>query len=283
MATKNVSDDTYELNPSFPVHMNRVWMKKYHGAEEHYHWHDFFEISLVCSGCARFFVDGLFYPVRQGDVAIFRPGEVHGWYMKEDVELLVMTFSEEIVTSDPYVGEEILSFFREGVGGASKLLAGGLTAGEVRHSLLEAWREWNGQEPGKNAMIKAELLRILCCLNRAFGQDRADTEPARKRRRDLKRLDPALRYLDVHYREKVSMAEVAATVGMSPGYFSKLFHALMGQRYVEYVTQKRIYKAKELLETTDQTVVDIALESGFNSVANFYRTYRRFYHKAPRA
>ena len=35
------------LDDLFPVHMNRLWMKKYHGTDEHWHWHDFYEISYI--------------------------------------------------------------------------------------------------------------------------------------------------------------------------------------------------------------------------------------------
>lgn len=52
MEKKTIYDDTYPLDDRFPVHMNRLWMKKYHGTDEHWHWHDFYEISYICSGTA---------------------------------------------------------------------------------------------------------------------------------------------------------------------------------------------------------------------------------------
>ena len=131
-------------------------------------------------------------------------------------------------------------------------------------------------------MIKAELLKMLTYLNRYFVNGGVDFEAIKKKRKELQRLNQVLRYIDGHYMEKLTMEEVASVAGMSPGHFSKLFHNLMGQKYIDYIIQKRIYKANELLETTDKNVVDIALECGFNSAANFYRTYRKFYKKAPR-
>ena len=283
MAEKDIRDDTYELDVSFPVHMNRVWMKKYHAADEHYHWHDFFEISYVCSGCATCFVDGASYPVQQGDIVVFNAGEIHGWGMKEDVELLVMTFSKEIVAGDPYIDDEILGFFGDLTSKFSNILNGRLDATEmIRHSLLFAWQEWNGHDVGRNSMIKAELLRVLTYLNRYFVNGGVDFDTIRKKRKELKRLDSVLRYLDDHYMEKISIGEVASVAGMTPNYFSKLFHRLMGQKYIDYIIQKRIYRANELLETTEKNVVDIAADCGFISTASFYRAYRKYYKKAPR-
>ena len=283
MTMKYISNDTYELDADFPVHMNQIWMKKYHDADEHYHWHDFYEISYICSGHATCFVDGECYPVQQGDIVVFNAGEVHGWNMEEDVELLVLTFSKRIIASDSYIDSEILGFFNDITSNFINILNGHLDATKViRISLLHAWKEGNGHETGRNSMIKAELLKVLTYLNRYFVNGGVDFEAIRRKRKELKRLDQVLRYIDIHYMEKLTMEEVASVASMSPSHFSKLFHNLMGQKYIDYIIQKRIYKANELLETTDKNVVDIAIECGFNSAANFYRTYRKFYKKAPR-
>ena len=131
-------------------------------------------------------------------------------------------------------------------------------------------------------MIKAELLKILTYLNRYFVNGEVDFEAVKQKRKELKRLDEVMKYIDAHYMEKLTVEEVASVANMSAGHFSKLFHKIMGQRYIDYIIQKRIQKAKEMLETTELTVVDIAMECGFNNIANFYRTYRKFYQKAPR-
>lgn len=278
-----ICNDTYELDSEFPVHMNQLWMKKYHNSREHYHWHNFYEISYICSGQAACFVDGEIYPVHQGDIVVFNAGEVHGWEMEEDIELLVLTFSKEMITGDRYIDDEILRFFDNLTSNFTNILNGQMEATkEIHHSLCSAWQEWTGGEIAKNLMIKAELLKILTYLNRYFVNGEVDFEAVKQKRKELKRLDEVMKYIDAHYMEKLTVEEVASVANMSAGHFSKLFHKIMGQRYIDYIIQKRIQKAKEMLETTELTVVDIAMECGFNNIANFYRTYRKFYQKAPR-
>lgn len=279
----NICNDTYELNPEFPVHMNQIWMKKYHNSKEHYHWHDFYEISYICSGQASCFVDGEFYPVRQGDIVVFNAGEVHGWEMEEDIELLVLTFSKEMFGSDRFIDGEILRFFDHLARSFTNILNGQMDATKsIYHCLCNAWQEWNREEIAKELMIKAELLKILTYLNRYFINGDVDFEAVKKKRKELKRLDAVMKYIDAHYMEKLTVEEVASVANMSAGHFSKLFHKITGQRYIDYIIQKRILRANELLDTTDRTVVDIAMECGFHNTANFYRTYRKFYQKAPR-
>jgi len=282
-----ISNDTYELNTDFPIHMNQIWLKKYNNSNIHYHWHDFYEISYICRGQAVCFVDGEYYPVHEGDIVIFNSGAVHGWEIAEniedDIELLVLTFSEKMVTSDSYIDGEILGFFQNLTNNFTNILNGKLDATEtIRIAMFNAWNEWSNEEPSKNLIVKAELLKILAYLNRYFIEGNVDFEALKKKRKELKRFDQVLRYLDQHYMEKLTVEQVAAVANMSPGHFSKLFHKIMGQRYIDYIIQKRIYRAKELLDTTDRTVIDISMECGFNNTANFYRTYRKFFQKAPR-
>lgn len=278
-----ICNDTYELDEHFPIHMNQIWMKKYHNSNEHYHWHDFYEISCVCHGRANCFVDGECYPVREGDIVVFNSGAVHGWEMEEDVELLVLTFSEKIITSDRYIDGEILNFFHNLTNNFTNILNGKLDATKaIQASIYNAWNEWSNEELGKNLIVKAELLKILTYMNRYFIEGNVDFEKLRRKRRELKRLDQVLKYIDLHYMEKLTVEQVASVANMSPGHFSKLFHKIMGQKYIDYIIQKRIYRAKELLETTDRTVIDIAMECGFNNNANFYRMYRKFFQKSPR-
>ncbi len=278
-----ICNDTYELNAEFPIHMNQICLKKYHNSSRHYHWHDFYEISYICHGQALCFVDGECYPVREDDIVVFNSGAVHGWEMEDDIELLVMTFSEKIITSDRYIDGESLNFFQNLTHKFTNILSGKLNATKsIQNSICNAWNEWSNNEIGKHLIVKAELLKILTYLNRYFVEGNVDFEELKRKRKDLKRLDQVMKYIDLHYMEKLTVEQVASIAHMSPGHFSKLFHKIMGQRYIDYIIQKRIYRAKELLDTTDRTVIDIAMECGFHNNANFYRTYRKFFQKAPR-
>lgn len=67
-----------------------------------------------------------------------------------------------------------------------------------------------------------------------------------------KQLKKALEYIDEHYgNEELSLGQVAEVVGMSSNYFSAIFSQNMEKTFVEYVTEKRIEKAKKLLRQTD--------------------------------
>jgi transcriptional regulator GlxA family with amidase domain len=63
--------------------------------------------------------------------------------------------------------------------------------------------------------------------------------------------------------------------------FSKYFKKINGINISRYICHKRIAKAIDLIETTELTILDIAMQCGFDSMANFYKSFRLLTGKVP--
>lgn len=81
------------------------------------------------------------------------------------------------------------------------------------------------------------------------------------------------RYLNQNLTSSITLENAAAYAGFSKFHFSRLFQQYMGTSFSEYRSRQRIQKAKVLLLTTDASITDIAMESGFNSSSTFNRTF----------
>ena len=90
-------------------------------------------------------------------------------------------------------------------------------------------------------------------------------------------------YVAEHYREPVTVKEIAASVGLHPNYAMALFRKRAGLTLMDYVTEQRISHAKLLLSTTDTGILDTAFHSGFGSASRFYRAFRRLCGQTPSA
>jgi AraC-like DNA-binding protein len=84
----------------------------------------------------------------------------------------------------------------------------------------------------------------------------------------------AIAYINSHFREDLSLDQVADFVGFSRYYFSRSFKKRMGYSYSEYLVQKRLQSAVDLLIRTDLPIREVAEQSGFGSVASFNRVFR---------
>lgn len=84
-------------------------------------------------------------------------------------------------------------------------------------------------------------------------------------------LENALSYIDSHFTdEQISLNTAAASAGISPGYFSALFSQKMGMTFIEYLTARRMEKAKELLGASGQSSAQVAAAVGYRD-PNYFR------------
>jgi len=81
--------------------------------------------------------------------------------------------------------------------------------------------------------------------------------------------------------EDVSLGVVARHSGVSEGHLSRLFHHATGLTFREYVAQVRIEHAKALLLQSAKGVTEIAYESGFQSLSQFHRVFRKVFGTTP--
>lgn len=89
------------------------------------------------------------------------------------------------------------------------------------------------------------------------------------------------RYIEEHYYEDLSWEDAASMIGFSPFYFSKLMKEYCNMSYVDYVSLVRVNKAKELFDTTDVTVAEVALQVGYADPNYFTRVFKKLTGQTP--
>jgi AraC family transcriptional regulator len=95
------------------------------------------------------------------------------------------------------------------------------------------------------------------------------------------RLIRVLRYIETNIGETITLANLAATAGLSRMYFAKQFRVSTGVRPHEFVLRKRIERAQQLLGATSDTLVNIALSVGFNTQAHFTTVFKKIAGSTP--
>lgn len=83
------------------------------------------------------------------------------------------------------------------------------------------------------------------------------------------------KYIHSHLSEQIRLNDVAQYVDLSPNYFSSLFKREMGIAFADYVNEIRVKESQFLLETTDYSIIDIAIAVGFNNQNYFTTIFRK--------
>lgn len=85
----------------------------------------------------------------------------------------------------------------------------------------------------------------------------------------------AIRYMNAHLFEQLSVSMVAEAVSLSPSHFSRQFKRHTGYSPYEYIVLRRLDRAKYLLTSTTLTVKEIAYHIGYNSEENFIHSFQK--------
>ena len=130
------------------------------------------------------------------------------------------------------------------------------------------------QKSEYGVMVRSRIMEIAVSLIRELGYFTEQTETPFSPPR-LLAIKAAVDYVLSHYTESLTLEEVAEAARLTPNYLSTLFHKTMGVSLWDYVTEKRIDRALNLLDS-DQTltVLHVALACGFNSTASFNKAFR---------
>lgn len=96
-------------------------------------------------------------------------------------------------------------------------------------------------------------------------------------------VNEAIGYIESNYKNKITLADIARFLRCSESGFNHSFRKEMGVSPYEYIIRKRLNKAKELLKTTNASISEISEEVGFNSEANFIKTFRMKNNMTPSA
>ena len=94
-------------------------------------------------------------------------------------------------------------------------------------------------------------------------------------RREARPILEAKRYMQQHYQEALRLEDVSSAVGFNATYFSALFKKETGQNFMDYLTELRINKSKELLCRDALSVQDVAERVGYRDLKYFSRLFKK--------
>ena len=91
----------------------------------------------------------------------------------------------------------------------------------------------------------------------------------------------AIRYINRHYSEPISLEQAAGRVHMSRYHFCRVFHSAAGATFLEYLYNVRLAKAHQLLLGSDLRLSEIASRCGFSSTSHLTRIFKNTYGMPP--
>jgi YesN/AraC family two-component response regulator len=231
------------------------------------HWHDYYESEYIKSGSITYQYNGNSYTLSAGSAYLVTPSDYHN-IIAYEAELYNIAFNDAQISRDflekiiSYHGETVVQLNRSEQNSIEQLL--GLL-------LQEYERNDEFSEYAMHHLLEAVLVYFV----RALPDQKVSTK------NHSNAVMQAVSYIHLHFKEKLTLREVATAIHLTPNYLGEIFKAEMGLSFSAYLMQTRLVFARSLLQNGRCTVTQAAFASGFNSPAYFSERFKKEYGYPP--
>ena len=146
------------------------------------------------------------------------------------------------------------------------------TAKEIDKCLCDMINEQLEKKPYYDIMIKSAVYRLIGIL---YRNEILDDYFSKLNKTKLESLMPALQYIDEHYTEEITLEGISGSVHLNMQYFSRLFKKITDRNVSDYIMYLRVCRAQNLLLQTEKTILEISYNSGYSSISNFNKSFRK--------
>lgn len=242
-----------------------------------HHCHPYYELCCVESGACRFLVEDKLYDLHEGDQLLIPPQIFHhtrylfGPCKRSGVYFRFTDLDRSVVEQLP--GQD--AFFSQVQ--VFRIPEADRTRYSELLSHMEAEERTRDERSPLLLRLQLQELFLLCGRCGVFLRD----EPTTIHAADQQILRAA-RFINEHFRQQISSAEIAAAAGFSPNYLSRKFREAVGVGVHDYLVSTRLRNAAFELLSTSMSVTQIALHCGFSDSNYFKDVFKKKYGVTPR-
>lgn len=251
------------------------------------HIHPAIELIYIARGRFEIGIDGDTVFAEVGDLVLFRANAIHTIkHIAEGEGAYYVLKINPTLLFQIFAGGDCLScvipFIRKNRGDVSHFSASVIPT-ETRKILDQMIAEYNQADKlffaAERAFTGALLVSLLRTLIPVSASVDGEADISEK---NVALIYESVKYINENYASDITPAECAAVIHLSYSYFAKIFRAVMGKTFKEYLTGVRLAKAHTVLISTDIPITDVAIACGYGNLSYFISEYGRVYGKTPR-
>lgn len=267
---------------SFPGETQSSWLDTYRsvspaGSVIPLHSHSCYEL-IYCRSVfhTHYQLEDQLYTLQPGDILFLAPGVLHCPILPKSGD---EPYIRDVIQINPVFLETVYSTFLSRDGACADKTGlyriDGILGASIGELFRKAVLEAETKETGWEAAVAANLLSIITQLHRAMAQKK----PRKPERAEL--LEQMLAYVELHWSEKLTMADMAHHFFISESTITQTFRKNLGISFYRCVTQRRLSAAKNLIEQ-GLPLETVAEQSGFSDYSSFFRAFKQEYEVSPR-
>ena len=242
------------------------------GTQVEYHYHEFCKILLLISGSGGYYVDGQRYLLQSGDIVLLDAHSIHRPELDADAayERIILYISPDYLRRQSTADCDLRSVFSGEKGHVLRLPEERNRKIFRMAAALE--QDLRGDAFGREILSNAGLLRLLVEIGR--NRENPETDRTSPRMPQNERIVEILRYIDAHIAEDLDAEILAKAFFISKYHMMRQFRRETGTTVHLYITQKRLVKARELMDS-GMRATEACYRCGWRSYSSFTRAYSK--------
>lgn len=239
-----------------------------------YHWHRSAEILYVKRGKLNVWMKEKKYILQTNDFIYINSKEVHSTQSPEDNEVIVLQIPGDFL--ETFSDKEFFEIYCNTIE-----IPNNKNFDRIRELLYQMYLYSERKDEGFYLKVYSLLFDLGYILVKYFRVK--EEKIGINSQKYLECLSKICDYMKNHYKDRLTLNDVAIYFGYSPQYLSKIFKKYTGTTFLAYLNTIRLKHAFKQVVNTDYSILHIAEENGFASVKSFNDIFKQIYGITPSA
>ena len=273
------SEYVFYNKSDFPVYIRPGILSQYPDYAAESHWHDDIEFIVILSGSMDYNVNGEILSLQEGEGIFVNSRQFHyGFSQKlQECVFICILLHPVLLCSTQYIEQKFVLPITTNTAIPYHKFSGNSTwEKRVLDNLLEIYecRDTDTMELKAQSLFGNLWVELYMHLDTKKSISSTQNQ-------HLNSLQQMISFIQNHYKEKISLAEICRTGNVGKTTCSTIFMKYTNQTPIEYLTVYRLRKSIDLMASTDMTFSEISYEIGFSGASYFAETFRKRFGCSP--
>ncbi len=245
-----------------------------------FHYHDFDKLVIPIQGNISYSIEGKTYPLKPYDIVLIQHNEIHKPIIHDDstYERIIVYISPGFLQDYKTIDYDLGYCFQKAVDEHTNVLRLFSIANHpLFHSIQKLEDSFQNELYAAELQRKISFLEFMIQLNRAVIHHSLDYMHNASANPKILHI---IEYIHNYLTQDISIDTIAKETYMSRYHMMRTFKSETGYTIQEYIRQKRLVLAKELL-SKHIPVTQVCYDCGFKDYTSFLRAYKKQFHELP--
>lgn len=241
------------------------------GAATPLHMQRCYEFILSLSGVVELIIDANVVPIQPGEVCVLHPGQMHRLAagQQKDAHYISIGISTVDLSENHPLQQALLKLHQLGAAVAQ-------CDSELEAMMRAVLREFRQAKPYYKEMAHSAIWQVVFNVYRLFYPENVqESESGQRNNSSQDIVFWIINHINANLFEINSASDLAEAIGYSYSYLSHAFSRMMNMSIRDYIMRCKIETAKELLQTSDLSVTQIAETLHYQSIHSFSKSFKK--------